>query len=76
MKFMSGVRTKMECEKVGIVTATTKSDIGFNRNPEKVRAELEILARNQAASMGGNAIVVRTPAAGGNQTFDAYRCQP
>jgi len=49
--------------------------VGLQRNPERVRAELEMLARNEAAQLGANTIVAMGPPAGDAQTFEAYDCQ-
>jgi|TARA_B100000315_G_scaffold230360_1_gene240697 hypothetical protein len=63
------------CKRAGIVSATTRSSVGLQRNPERVRAELEMLARNEAAQLGANTIVAMGPPAGDAQTFEAYDCQ-
>ena len=63
------------CQPLGTVTSSTKDAIGFiDRSEEKVAGELVDLARNKAASMGGNTIVAEAPAEGGSQTFRVYRC--
>jgi hypothetical protein len=65
------------CTSKGEVTATLKSRVGaFERKPGKVAGELEALARNEAATMGGDTIVARSLVNEGKQTFEVYRCQP
>lgn len=63
------------CQPLGTVTSSTKDSVGFmDRGEEKVAGELVDLARNKAASMGGDTIVVDGPAAEGSQTFRVYKC--
>ncbi len=63
------------CQSLGTVTSSTKDSVGFvDRSEEKVAGELLDLARNKAASMGGDTIVAEGPAAGGSQTFHVYKC--
>jgi hypothetical protein len=63
------------CQPLGTVTSSTKDSVGFvDRSEEKVAGELVDLARNKAASMGGDTIVVEGPAEGGSQTFRVYKC--
>jgi hypothetical protein len=63
------------CEKLGTTTASLKADIaGFSRNPSKVQLELETLARNSAADLGGDTIVHASEIELGKQEFDVYLC--
>jgi len=63
------------CKKVGKVTVSLKDKIaGIERSREKVRTELETLARNNAAEMNGNAIIPADESLDGKQTFSVYRC--
>ena len=65
------------CESGGEITASLKSRVGgFERKPGKVAGELETLARNEAATMGGDTIVAASPVKEGRQTFRVYRCKP
>jgi hypothetical protein len=66
------------CKKLGTTTSTGKADIAsVDRNEKKVATELATLARNQAATMGGNAVVAQGPVSeGGQQTFAVYHCEP
>ena len=75
-----GVRTAVaadvvDCKPMGSVTSNVLSKVGFiERNEYKVAAELEDLARDQAAKMGANVIVPDGEVVDGSQDFLAYRC--
>ena len=64
------------CQRLGQTNSITKSDIAsINRNREKVATELETLARNAAARMGGDIVVPETEISEtGEQSFGIYRC--
>lgn len=65
------------CASKGEVTASLKSRVGaFERKPGKVAGELEALARNEAATMGGDTIVAKSLVNEGRQSFDVFSCQP
>jgi len=64
------------CELVGDVTASTQDRVLLKRGRGKVAEELIVLARNEAATVGGDTIVPRGPMVDGRQTFDVYRCGP
>jgi len=65
------------CVSKGKVNASLKSRVGaFERKPGKVAGELETLARNEAASMGGDTIVAESEIDEGRQTFGVYKCHP
>ncbi|MFV8818562.1 DUF4156 domain-containing protein [Haliea sp. E17] len=64
-----------QCQPLGNITTNTKADVaGVMRSEEKVAAELLDLARNRAATMGGDTLVAEGPPAGGSQAFRVYRC--
>jgi len=64
-----------QCTSKGEVTVRLKSRVGaFERKPGKVAGELEALARNEAATMGGDTIVARSLVNEGQQTFEVYGC--
>ena len=46
----------------------------IDRNREKVRKELETLARNHTDELNGDTIVPASAIENGKQTFDVYRC--
>lgn len=62
------------CAKVGQVSSNTTDVVVFRRNQEKVAKELRTLARNEAADLGGNAILATGEPSAGRQSFDVYRC--
>ena len=64
------------CEKLGTTTSIGKADIAsVDRSEEKVATELTTLARNHAATMGGNTIVPEGSVTDqGQQTFSVYTC--
>lgn len=63
------------CKKVGKVTVSLKDKIaGFDRNEDKIKRELENLARNTAIELKGDSIVPVSPIKKGKQTFAVYKC--
>ena len=64
------------CKRLGSTTSTTKADIAsFDRKSKKVATELQTLARNSAAKMGGDTISAESEVSeNGEQTFGIYRC--
>ncbi len=65
----------VNCQKVGMVSTNTKDKLVVNRSDSKVREELLVLARNEAARLGGDTIVAQGPPRAGEQDFAAYRCR-
>jgi hypothetical protein len=75
------VGTRLEvasCEKLGGTRAKTSAKAAiFSRRQKKIDQELEFLARNEAADMGGDTIVPRGETSSeGRRSFDVYRCNP
>lgn len=65
------------CRLVGTTTGSVLAEIaGIPRNRYKVEAELDALARNSAAEMGGDAIVPLGQVEDGRRSFQVYRCRP
>jgi hypothetical protein len=63
------------CTRVGGTRSSTLNKILFTqRNRLRLEEELATLARNEAGSMGGDAIVVESPISDGTQRFGVYRC--
>jgi hypothetical protein len=64
------------CEAIGKTHSKTSGRAWiFARNPRKIDEELEFLARNEAANMGGNTIVPQAPTTkDGRRSYDVYRC--
>jgi len=63
------------CEKRGEVVVEVKHSIAFiERNALKVHDELEVLARNEAPGMEGNAIHPLNEPDRGKQRFAVWQC--
>ncbi|NKB99819.1 MAG: DUF4156 domain-containing protein [Pseudomonadales bacterium] len=62
------------CTYIGQIDSQTRAKVLLERGSEKVQQELIDLARNQAASMGANAVVAIGVPENGTQKFRAYRC--
>jgi hypothetical protein len=69
-------RADPACKKLGHTTSMGLSEVAsIDRKEAKVATELETLARNQAAGLGGNTIVPDGPVTKeGEQTFTVYQC--
>jgi hypothetical protein len=65
----------VDCRRVGAVSASTRDRVLVARHPEKVTAELIVLASNQAATIGGDTIVADGPPQDGAQSYGVYRCR-
>jgi hypothetical protein len=63
------------CQRLGVASSTTMDRLlVVDRNSERQQEELYILARNEAGSMGGNAVVPVTNVTNGRQRFEVYSC--
>jgi len=63
------------CEYKSRVMVSVKDKIaGIARNEDKVSGELETLARNEAARVGGNAVTAESEPTDGRQVFLIYHC--
>lgn len=64
-----------DCQRIGQTTSKVPNKIGFLKRTESQQAEeLATLARNEAANMGGNAVVAAEELQEGRQRFIVYRC--
>lgn len=64
-----------DCKKVARITSKSKGEImGVERKKEKVKTELETLARNEALEYGGNVLVPASEIKDGKQSFFVYKC--
>lgn len=64
------------CTGLGRTTASVVHEVAsIPRHPDAVKENIEVTARNSAASMGGDTIVPASPIAEGKQTFEVYRCK-
>ena len=63
------------CEQRGEVEVSVKESIAFyDRNPLRVRDELETLARNEAPGQGGDPVQPLDGPEDGTQRFAVWRC--
>lgn len=63
------------CEKRGEVVVAVKNNVAFyERNPLRVREELETLARNEGPGLQADTIQPLNEPANGQQRYAAYRC--
>lgn len=66
-----------QCQDLGKVTVSVMDRVGpVDRNDIKVRDELEVMARNEAAKMHADTIKPLSEPADGSQPWGAYRCGP
>jgi hypothetical protein len=64
-----------ECRRIGKTRSITKASIGgVSRNSEKVDDETTTIARNEAAHMGGNTIVIGDELTAGEREFLVFSC--
>jgi len=63
------------CRDSGKVTVSVLNSVGpVDRSNTKVSDELEVMARNEAASLGADTIKPLGPPANGEQSWGAYTC--
>ena len=62
------------CKNLGRTSTSTTAKVVFDRPEEAIAKELLIIARNSAASMGGDTVVPLTVIENGQQTFVVYKC--
>ena len=63
------------CESKGVVSTQTRAKVVVSRSEEAVREELTVMARNEAAKLGANAIVPIARPEDGAQSFRAFLCE-
>jgi hypothetical protein len=63
------------CTEKGAVSTQTRARVLFSRSAGAVQEELIVLARNEAARLGANAIVPIGEPENGAQRFRAYFCE-
>lgn len=63
------------CEKRGEIDVSVKDRLGpYEREPLKVRDELETLARNEAPDLSADTVQPKSAPQDGGQRFTAFRC--
>lgn len=71
---LEAARTK-DCERLGQTRVSVATKIGFiKRGKPAIADNLEVLARNSAAEMGGDTITPETEVSDGKQTFGIFDC--
>lgn len=64
------------CKRLGQTTVSVLHEVLYiDRNRETIEQELQTLAQNAAAKMGGNAIWPISEVEQGSRDFAVYRCQ-
>ena len=64
------------CERRGEIAVSVKDRLGpYNRDPIRVRDELETLARNEAPGLQADTVQPKSEPADGEQRFLAFRCR-
>ncbi len=63
------------CQSKGVVSTQTRAKVVVSRSQEAVREELTVMARNEAAKLGANAIVPIARPVDGAQSFRAFLCE-
>jgi len=65
----------VNCQKIGDSHTQTMHQVGFvNRSTETLTSELTVLAKNDAAKMGGNAVAPLSSLKDGMMMFGLYHC--
>ena len=62
------------CKNLGRTNTSVTDKVIFERPADAVAEELQIVARNSGARMGGDTIVPLTVIEEGQQTFVVYKC--
>lgn len=76
VRLVQSARAVESCKKIGKVNTKVVSEVVFNRDAEKVAGELADLARNEAATLGGDTIVPTSEIIDGRRSYDVYQCFP
>jgi hypothetical protein len=63
------------CRSIGKITVSVLDHVGpMDRNDLKIRDELEVMARNEAAGMGADTVAPASEPHGGEQAWNAWAC--
>ncbi|MCB1935883.1 MAG: DUF4156 domain-containing protein [Nitrosomonas sp.] len=74
VRIIQSIQEVKSCKRLGKVNAKVVSKFIFERDKEKVAAELANLARNEASVLGGDTIVPISEIYEGRRTFVVYQC--
>lgn len=70
-----GPERTQQCERLGQTRVSVAAKIGFiKRGTPAIREDLENLARNSAAEMGGDTITAESEITEGKQTYGIFNC--
>ena len=76
VKVLTAGPAPANCENRGEVEVSVTDSLGpYERNPLRVRDELETLARNEAPGLGGNAVQPLDGPEDGRQRYAVWRCR-
>lgn len=65
-----------DCRRIGETTVSVRDRIAaVQRSPGKVADELERLARNEAAELGGDRVVALGPVRDGRRSYAVFDCR-
>ena len=68
-------RLPADCKSLGTVTVSVLEKVGvLERHDEEVIEDLDVLARNHAATRGGDTAVARGPVTNGERRYEIFRC--
>lgn len=68
-------RITADCKSLGTVTVSVLDKVGvLERHDEEVVEDLHVLARNHAASQGGDTVVPQGEVKDGSRGYAVYRC--
>jgi hypothetical protein len=63
------------CANISEISVSVPNKVGIvTRNTDKVATELATMARNEAASDGGDTVVPNSAIENGRQNFQVYKC--
>lgn len=75
IRVIDGSSAPAGCEKRGEVEVSVKAGVGFyERNPLRVREELETAARNEAPGLQADTVQPMGEPLNGSQRYAAWRC--
>ena len=64
-----------ECESLGTINVSVWSKADSFQSQNTVEEQLDTLARNQAATMGGNAVKASSEINNGQRAYGVYKCK-
>lgn len=74
VRIIKSTKDAASCKRLGKVNAKVVDKFVFERDKEKIAAELANLARNEASALGGDTIVPISEINEGRRTFAVFQC--